>query len=452
MKVTPYRFSIAAGLEAYRPELEYACDFLDRCYLLQRQAAAERVLHYGPGAPAGAIAVPAALFPAGTRLDGEGIHLDRGAFADIEAGRGKARLLPPGNAPGNAPGSAPGSAKDAASAGRLGYDAMGLIFLMLSRLEERGSPRLDEYGRFPHAAALAARAGREAEPLADRAAHDVAAALLGIEAPASRTRYQVELTHDVDMLRGYHRLLQPARNALGDIVKRRRPRAAGRRLRDAYLGGEPWRSVRDLMALSERVGLTSRFFFMGPSRLSNDSPYAATMTGLLRRVADEIRRRGHVIGFHPGFATAADPDEWRRQKLGLEAILGHAVAEGRQHVLQYVADRTPDIWAEGGMERDYTLGFPEAVGFRNGTCRGHRAYSLRQRRALELEQIATPIMDFGLFGGKYRDLTVDQALAEGQVAADACRAYGGRFVVLYHTGQSRGPVREFYQRLVEAVV
>ncbi len=435
-EAVPYRLSLDPALEPFRPEIEYACDFLDACHFVRREPGAETVLHYGGGAPDEAIRVPAAVFPNGVRLSEDGIHPEPAPLREIERGAGAAPLLPAGGGP--------------ESAGRaLGYDAIGLIFLMLSRLEERGSKARDGYGRFPYSASFAARAGCYADPPADRAARHLAAAITGETTPENRTRYQVVPTHDVDRLRGYHRPFEPLRLGAGDMLKRGRPVAAWRRLRDGYFSGEPWRSVRDLMTLSERFGLVSRFYFMGPSASPQDSPYTRSMAGLLRRVADEIAGRGHGIGFHPGFETATDPREWRRQRQGLENVLGRPVEEGRQHALRFVVDQTPAIWEAENMRRDLTRGFPEAVGFRNGTCRTHRAYGLRERCVLNLELNATAIMDFGLFDGKYRGLSVEQALAECGPAIEACRNYGGSLVVLYHTGQTRPPLRGFYERLLE---
>ena len=419
--VLPYRLSIAPNLEAFRPELEYCCDFLDRCHYVKRTADATAVLHYGDNAPAGAIAVPAQIFPDGVRLDHDGIHPNHERLESLLAG-------------------CTGAARD--------YDALALIFCLLSRLEERGSKNSDRYGRF---ATPAPAVGRYVVPGADSAACDLAAQLTGDPTPQNRTRYQVLLTHDADRLRGYHRPFQPLRPILGDLVKRRDFAAGATRTRDAYFSGEPWRSVRMLMDMSEARGMRSRFYFMGPTERSVDSPYAVTMAGLLRKVTDSIQTRGHIVGFHPGQGTATDAAEWSRQREGLEAAIGAQVREGRQHGLGYDAVMTPEIWNAAGMDLDTTLGFPEITGFRSGTCRRFTAYSLRRRKPLRLEQLSTPIMDFGLIGGKYRDLSVFDALAECKAAAATCRSFGGTLVVLFHTGQTSQPLRGFYEQLLETV-
>lgn len=411
-----YRLSLAPDIEAFCPEIEHACRFLDDCYGVRRVADAELVLHYGADAPPGAIAVPSVLLPRGVRIDSQGLHPDHGALRVMVPTDLRPILRPRGEA--------------------LRYDALGLIFFMLSRLEERDHPARDRYGRFPVGAALLPPVDGRLEPFADYAARDLAAALTGNPAPPPRTSYQVKFTHDVDILRGYHRPLDPLRNALGDIVRRGRPAAAWRRLRHAYLEGEPWTSVRRLMALSERCNIQSCFYLLGPSNDPMDSPYVLRLPSLLRKVADEIQQCGHVLGFHPGFHTFDNAAEWLRQRDGVESIVGVPLREGRHHVLRYDAAVTPRIWSDAGMVLDCTPAYPEVVGFRTGTCRPHQAYDLRARCSLPLRQLSTAVMEFGMFGGKYRELTVEQGIEESMWAADICRTFGGTFVLLFHTGQN----------------
>lgn len=423
-----YRFSLDPGLEAFRPEIEYACDFIDECHGLERNPLASTVLHYGPAPIPGAAHVPAILFPDGVAVGQDGIRLERSRWPALERG-----LLP---------------GIGTADPGGLTYDAIGLVFLMLSRIEERDSASIDRHGRFLASQAFGVRHGLHLDPPADRAACDVAALLTNLRNPASRTRYGLRLTHDVDRLRTYHRALDWVRPAVGDIVRRRDPRAAWRRVRYVAAGGEPWRSFRRLMDAEEAHGLRGHYYFMGPSTLSMDSPYALSMTGLLAQVIGEVRRRGHVIGFHPGYETATDTGEWNRQRSGLEGIAGVPVREGRQHVLRYSAELTPDIWNDSGMEYDCTLAYPELTGFRTGSCRPFHAYSLRSRRKLALRQGSSALCDFALLGEKYRKLDQEQALAECDSALAACRRHGGELVVLFHTGLPDASWYSFYEHLL----
>ena len=432
-----YRLSIDPGAAQFQPEIEYVLSVLERYYPLRRVGPEDvdaPLLHYGANAVTADVNVPDVLFPKFAELrNSDGIFLSPNAVKKfLAAGAG---VLPPG-----ADRSDPG--------GALAYDAIGLAFLMLSRIEERGSTNLDRYSRYPAADAFAVRAGLHAVPLADRALEDIARRLLEERTPPHLCIYQVVPTHDVDMLKAYHRAHEPLRYALGDALKRGRPLQGLRRLA-AYGAGEPKRSFDWLMDLSERHGLISHFYFMAPSRHPMDSSYARRTPALLQHMAARVRARGHQVGYHPGFATYDDEGEWQRQKTSLEQLIGAPVRQGRQHVLRYAADVTPQFWSQAGMTLDHTLSFPEIAGFRNGSTRPCPAYDLRKRRPLKVDQCATTVMEFALFGGKYRDLGVAEAITECQPLIAACRRYGGHFVVLQHTGVAAPNIKDFYERLLE---
>ena len=422
-----YRLSLGPDTRDFSPEIDHVCKALEIAHGLRRSDDSACWLHYGAEAPAGAIALPALLFPQAVRIAADGLHLDRAQLDAIAPG-----LLPKADA---------GS-----------FDAIGLIFLLQSRLEERDHADLDRYGRYPYGADFMVRQGLYGGVPAHEALLALARLITGERDPASATGYRVLPTHDVDKLKAYHRPIEPLRLAAGDLLKRGKPLSAFKRLK-AYANDEPWTSVRDLLDLSERHGLRSRFYLMGPSDSSYDSPYAASMPALLRKLTDEIAERGHRLGFHPGYGTVTDASLWRRQRDGLEAAIGRQVREGRQHILSWRADTSPDIWNDAGMQADYSLGYPEAEGFRTGSCRTLPAYSLSRRQSLDLLQGSTPVMEFGLFGGKYRDCTPEQALALCRPMIAACRRFGGDLVLLYHTGQPPGPehksMHDFYVSLLQ---
>ena len=435
-----YRLRVDPGAAAFQPEIDYVLSVLERHYPLRRVGPEQTdapVLHYGAAQDSADVAVPGVLFPGNVEVRrADGIFLLPGAVEGFLAADGG--LLPAAPDRGD-----PG--------GALSYDAIGLAFLMLSLIEERNCPALDRYGRYPAARTFAVRAGLHGVPLADRALEDIARRLLHPAAPSHVSIYEVVPTHDVDRLKAYHWLHEPLRYALGDTLKRGHPVRGLRRL-SAYGAGQPGRSFEWLMGLSERHGLTSHFYFMASSHNSMDSTYARHWPALMRRMAERARGRGHEVGFHPGFMSFDDAAEWRRQKADLERIIGGHVSEGRHHVLRYAADTTPRLWSDAGMAVDHTPSFPEVSGFRTGSTRRYPAFDLCRRRPLEVDLCSTAVMEFSLFGGKYRDLNVEQALAACRPLIAACRRYGGRFVILQHTGVAAPIVRTFYEQLLEEAV
>ena len=432
-----YRLSVDPSAAPFQPEIDYVLSVLERYYPLRRvgpENVDAPLLHYGTNAVNADVNVPGVLFPRFTELrNSDGIFLSSNAVAKFLTA--DAGILPP-------------SADENDAGHAFGYDAIGLAFLMMSRIEERGCANLDSYSRYTAADAFAVRAGLHAVPLADRALEDLARRLLKEKTPTHLSTYRVIPTHDVDMLKAYHRVHEPLRYALGDALKRGRPMQGLRRLA-TYGAGEPKRSFDWLMGLSERHGLTSHFYFMAPSHHPMDSSYAWRTPALLQRMAARVRARGHEVGYHPGFATSDDEGEWQRQKTNLEQLIGAPVRQGRQHVLRYAADVTPQFWAHAGMTVDHTLSFPEIAGFRNGSTRPCPAYDLRNRRPLKVDQCSTAVMEFALFGGKYRDLGIAEAITECQPLIAACRRYGGHFVILQHTGVAAPVIKNFYEQLLE---
>ncbi len=445
MTPTPYRLSLHPQLEAFRPELEFACGFVDQCHPVTRSdTASPVVLHYGLAPPAGAIHIPNAIFPDGVFIDDQGIHPNFDHLRRLEEDASTPPLLPP-QTDNN------GQTNNGQTMGHLAYDALGLIFLLLSRLEERGNVanQADRYHRFPFTESLQARRGNLEMPYADVAAKNIAGAILATETPANLTNYTVLLTHDVDRLRGFHTGKHLAQNVIGDVVFRKDVKSAANRLWGALASGEPWEACRYVMAQAERHGFVNRFFFMGPTENNMDNTYAIRWPGKVRRLAKEIVSRGHSVGFHPGADTSANQIEWDRQRAGLEAIIGMEVSEGRQHGLLFQIESTWDIWDHAGMKNDMTLGYPAPSGFRSGTCRSHPVYSLKQRRTLALRSYPTAIMDFGFFDEKYRDLTLNAALEECQRIIDVCKAWHGDLVVLFHPAQLTKLRRQFFEQLLE---
>lgn len=438
----PYRLSIARDAEPFRKEIEYACRFIEQVYGLVQSAEAQTVLHYGDNPPPHAIVVPAVLFPHGVSADERGIHLERTAADKLFERTAAPYLFPPKGGIGH---KQPGEPFE--------YDALGLLFVLLSRIEERQPQDVDAHGRFTYRSSFYARyMGGIDTPWADLAARDLAAALKGESKPDSKTRFAVTLTHDVDRLKGYHKVHLPLRYALGELARSANAAKALTHITNGYLSGEPWRSMNAIMDLSDRHGVQSRFFLMGPSTHPKDSTYALSMAGLLKKVAAHIRRRGHLLGFHPGYDTSTDRQLWLSQKEALEDIIEHPVQEGRQHVLRYDIAQTPSIWSAAGMQVDYSMAFADMPGFRTGTCRAYDAYDLVARRTLAVRFLATPITEFGLIGGKYQDLSVDQALQKCDPIIDACREFDGDLCVLYHSSNPDRQQGLFYKALIQELL
>ena len=420
-----YRLEIAPSLQSFKSEILYAFNYINRYYGMSIDDAAPMTVRYGgPSAT-----LSAKFFEEYILQNSDGVSL-------IKSQRKLLSKLWP-------------SRTDFEAISIKNFDFIGLIFFMLSRIEERNTRQTDKHDRFLSYDSLSYKNRWLEMPVVDECAQRVAQSIFGKRVlPVSN--YRVLLTHDVDKLRGYHYLFEPIRYMLGDFIKRGKGLSSLKRLL-AYISGEPWTSVNSIMDLSEKYGMESNFFFMGASSEKMDSPYAITMRPLLKQVIKHVLARGHKVGFHPGYRTLRNENEFRKQKSSLEQLIGFAVLQGRQHVIRYDCSETPKIWSDNGMKKDFTLFFPDKIGFRNGSCRSYFSYDLKNRMVLPLEQTATSIAEFSLLDARYNSYSVKEALALCKPIIQNVRKHKGDLVILFHSHQLKTKQFEFYDKLLEHV-
>jgi hypothetical protein len=275
--------------------------------------------------------------------------------------------------------------------------------------------------------------------------------------------YRVELTHDVDdPLASLGRDTRArARQLAADALVRRDAALVARRLRSwaaARRGdhrGDPYNTFDVLMAAAERHGIAGVFNFLATERAGPpEGSYTLNdpwVLALLRR----LHERGHEVGFHAGFHTMTDArrtaEEFARLRSTAER---HGVVQkrwgGRQHYLRWRNPVTWANWERAGLDYDSTVGFPDAIGFRAGTCHDYRAFDLLERRPLQLREHPLHVMDITLT--QYLRLSPEAALAAVAEVARECRRHNGTLRLLWHNSSLPSARQQrWYQALVDTV-
>jgi hypothetical protein len=333
---------------------------------------------------------------------------------------------------------------------------------MLTRYEELVVDERDGFGRFPAASSVAARGGFLGTPIVDAYVELLWDALQRTWPRLQRRprAFQVLLTHDVDdpLATLDHGPRDLARQLAGDVVRRRDPRLALQRAR-SLLGDrrlDPNNTFDFLMDVSERHGLRSAFYFLAHRDTGPRDGAYLFEDPWVRALVGHIARRHHEVGLHPSWGTYRDAARTREE---LERLQRVAQAEGvhqdewggRQHFLRWANPDTWRNWEAAGLSYDSTLGYPEAVGFRTGTCHPFRVYDLRERRPLRLREMPFQIMDVTLLSAM--GLAPDAAQRAVLDIAAECRRYGGRLGLLWHNNTLLRSAREkrWYENLIAAV-
>ena len=203
-------------------------------------------------------------------------------------------------------------------------------------------------------------------------------------------------------------------------------------------------TFRDIMHTSEANGITSRFYFMAGGQSDKEGYYELQQRDLLELMR-EIRKRGHVLGFHPSYDSYRDPEKWQREREALQDAAGVEVTEGRQHYLRFENPGTWRIWDDAGMASDSTLGFADRVGFACGTGNSFPVFDVRARKQLSLREQPLLVMDSALS-------SMDDPEASLTKIKETCGRYRMPLAVLFHNHRlDRTPwnrMQASYQRLV----
>jgi Family of unknown function (DUF7033) len=335
----------------------------------------------------------------------------------------------------------------------LGLDIFGSAFFMLTRYEEACSPELDEFGRFPASASLAKRAGFLERPIVNEYLEILRVCLQALR-PSLVHRshgYQFIVSHDVDRLFDTRGITWPtiAKNAIGDIVKRKDVTLAARRTYSKAISTngdfqhEPSNTFNFIMDCSEDYCIRSAFNFIVHQGVDGfDGDYEINMPGV-RALMRSIHARGHELGLHASYGSFSDAAQITAEFATLRSVaeeegVSQSLWGGRQHYLRWMAGTTWQSWEDAGLDYDSTLTFPEAAGFRSGTCFEYPVFNLYSRTALQLRERPLIVMETSLFFERYMNLSVSDGLDAIARLSATCRRFGGSFTLLWHNDNLAG--------------
>lgn len=328
---------------------------------------------------------------------------------------------------------------------RCQLDVIASAFFMLTRWEEYVNPSRDQHDRFPAFESLAYRFGFLDRPVVNEYVEMLwnMLSFLGIQQNRRERTFRFVPTHDVDMLQDQGNIL---RRMAGNLIRNRSIKLCIQELCDRKR--KPFDVFDHLMNLSEQAGVKSRFYFMSADDSGYDYEYYLD-DPLFVLAIEKIKKRGHVIGFHPGYHTYIYSSRWKEEKQCLEKASHAEVDEGRQHFLRFRVPDTWRIWNENGMRTDSSLSYPEQAGFRCGVCYPYPVFDILRRTMLALRERPLIAMD-GTFV-YYQRLNPQHTYEHMMKLMNKVHQYQGDFVFLWHNSGFNAGVWRLYEGVVKSL-
>lgn len=346
------------------------------------------------------------------------------------------------------------------------YDILGLIYWMLTRVEEIGRADLDSHGRFPALASHAYQHRYLERPIADEWM-EILRQIICRQWPQlaiKQHRFTVKISHDVDSPSryGFKDVKGLIHTIAADIVKHDKVKSAvvapwvylnsDKRLHPL----DPENTFEWIMDQSEKFGLRSAFYFMcGRTDLANDAEYEPEHPAV-RRLMRQIHERGHEIGLHPSYGTYQSSEKIIQEAIRLRQICDNEGIEqqewgARMHFLRWKQPDTLTALDEAGLAYDSSLGYADHPGFRCGTCFEYPGFDPIADKQLKLRIRPLIAMEQTIISDLYLGLgSSERAYRKLLDLKNACRSVGGVFTLLWHNSSlSNKKLRSIYYRLLD---
>ena len=336
-------------------------------------------------------------------------------------------------------------------------DIFAACFFMLTRWEEYVNKNRDYHDRFPAYESLAYKQGFLDRPIVNEYAEELKNKLLKLDnnLKFKTHNFNLILTHDVDSLLKYTSFKSGIREIIGAIVKKKDIKLAISNILQKIkvslgIQKDPFDTFDWLMDKSEALGLKSRFYFMSGGVTKYDNRYKIDESKALE-VIEKIKKRGHIIGFHPSYNAYNNFEQFKKEKDLLEKTVGLKITEGREHYLRFEVPTTWQIWEDNGMLVDSSCGYADKEGFRCGTCYEYSVFNILTRKKLNLKERPLIVME-GSFITYQPNIKPTEMEKKIKYLINQVKQYNGNFVFLWHNSSFNTAQWQKYQNIYERVL
>jgi len=267
------------------------------------------------------------------------------------------------------------------------FDIFAATFFLVSRYEEYLLFRPDKYGRFPHQASLAHRENFLDCPLVNYWLDDFKKTLGGKfpELIFRIKEFKFIPSYDIDIAYSYK--LKGLKRNVGGFYKSL-IKGEWHYLLDRWdvlfnKKKDPFDSYEWLDSLHLYCRTRAYYFFLVAGEQKgvdkNISPDKAEMRSLIAYHAS-----GYTVGIHPSWQSGDDEAVFMEEVNQLKEITGSPVKYSRQHYIRMSLPRTYRLLIKAGIDKDFSMGYGAANGFRASIASSFYWYDLKTEQKTAL--------------------------------------------------------------------
>lgn len=347
------------------------------------------------------------------------------------------------------------------------YDILGLTYWMLNRIEEIGRTDLDNHQRFPAINSHAYKYGYLDRPIVDEWLDILRQVIEKVwpDLKIKKNNFSIHVSHDVDYpsLYSFMNLKNIFRKFIYEILINKSIKGALFSLYMYFVSknkihkDDPYNSFNFLMSESEKNDLISSFYFICDRTDPKKDALYSIEDSRIHDLILKINQRGHQVGIHPSYNSYLNSDQIGKEfkkflricnKLGIK----QNIWGGRMHYLRWNHPSTLIALNNIGMSYDSTLGYPEKIGFRCGTCIAYKAFDPIKKKLLNIEIKPLIVMDVTVISDHYMGLGFsEKGLKAILDIKQKCSRVNGEFTLLWHNSTfTNEKSYNFYSKILKS--
>lgn len=336
------------------------------------------------------------------------------------------------------------------------YDVLAATFYFVSRYEEYLPFIKDEHSRFRAEDSLAYKKGFLQRPVVNIWVEELKEKILSAypDLPHKSGVFSFLNTIDVDSAFSYigKGFLRTVGGLCKDFLKGNL--ALCRRRIGVLLGrdADPYDTFDYIVSTMEKYKVRTVFFvlFGYHGRFDkNISPYNRRFQELVKSLCDYAK-----VGIHPSYECLEEPEQINEQVKMLKSILHKPIHRSRFHYLRFRLPESYRNLIDNNIERDFSMGYSDEIGFRASICNSFNFYDLALDFETKLRVFPFACMDVALKNGL--KLSPQEAFEKVEELVEEVRKVNGMFISVWHNESLSDEMewkswREVYEKTMELV-